>query len=136
MPGDLRRAFFDSNTLLYLISSDAEKSRRMETCLLDRGCISVQVLNEFANIARRKHRMVIGQIRPLLLELRQAVDVVPLTVAIHETGLDLAERYGFSTYDAMIIAAALDCGCDRVLSEDMHHGMIVESRLEIRNPFI
>lgn len=135
MPAEPRRQFFDTNTLLYLISEDAEKARRVEAYLYDRGCISVQVLNEFTNVARRKHRLEITQIRPLLHELRRAIDVVPVTIAIHEAGLELAERYRFSTYDAMIVAAALDSGCSILLSEDMQHGLKVDGRLEIRNPF-
>jgi predicted nucleic acid-binding protein len=135
MPAEPGRQFFDSNTLLYLISEDTEKARRVERRLFDRGCISVQVLNEFTNVARRKHGLTIAQIRPLLHEFRRAIDVVPVTIAIHEAGLTLAERYRFSTYDAMIAAAALDSGCSVLLSEDMHDGLSVEGRLEIRNPF-
>jgi predicted nucleic acid-binding protein len=135
MPAEQGRPFFDSNTLLYLISEDAEKARRVEFHLYDRGCISVQVLNEFTNVARRKHGLAIAQIRPLLHELRQAIDVVPVTIAIHELGLTLAERYRLSTYDAMIAAAALDSGCSVLLSEDLHHGLKIEKSLEIRNPF-
>jgi predicted nucleic acid-binding protein len=135
MPAESGRQFFDSNTLLYLISEDTEKARRVERHLYDRGCISVQVLNEFTNVARRKHRLEIAQIRPLLHELRRAIDVVPVTIAIHEAGLGIAERHRLSTYDAMIVAAALDSGCSVLLSEDMHHGLKVEGHLEIRNPF-
>lgn len=135
MPAEPERQFFDSNTLLYLISEDAEKAQRVERRLYDRGCISVQVLNEFTNVARRKHGLAIAQLRPLLLELRRAVDVVPVTIVIHEAGLALAERYKLSTYDAMIAAAALDSGCSILLSEDMHHGLKIGQRLEIRNPF-
>ena len=43
-------AFFDTSVLLYLLSSDAAKSDRVETLLADRGTISVQVLNEFAAV--------------------------------------------------------------------------------------
>jgi predicted nucleic acid-binding protein len=54
---------------------------------------------------------------------------------IHETGLKLAERYGFSTYDAMIAASALHAGCDTLWSEDMQHGMALAEGLRIVNPF-
>lgn len=136
MPVESGRHFFDSNTLLYLISEDTEKARRVEHHLYDRGCISVQVLNEFTNVARRKHRLTIAQIRPLLHAFRRAIDVVPVTIAIHEAGLTLAERYRFSTYDAMIAAAALDSGCSVLLSEDMQHGLKIEGGLQIQNPFL
>lgn len=136
MPADAGRFFFDSNTLLYLISTDAFKAGRTAADLETRGCISVQVLNEFTHVARRKHGLQVAQIRTILSEIRDAVDVVPLTLQVHELGLDLAERYSFSTYDAMIVAAALDSGCWTLLSEDMHHGLVVDGQLEIRNPFL
>jgi choline dehydrogenase-like flavoprotein len=60
-------------------------------------------------------------------------DVHPLTVEIHETGLRLADRYGFSTYDAMIAASALHAGCDTLWSED--HSMALNEGLRIANPF-
>jgi predicted nucleic acid-binding protein len=58
-----------------------------------------------------------------------------LTVEMHETGLDLAERYNLSTYDAMIAASALHAGCDRLWSEDLQHGMTLNGSLRIANPF-
>ncbi len=68
-------------------------------------------------------------------ELRGLLTVHPLNVETHETGLRLAERYGLSTYDAMIAASALDAGCDTLWSEDMQHGMALEEGLRIVNPF-
>jgi len=56
-------------------------------------------------------------------------------IKTHETGLELAERYGFSTYDAMIAASALDAGCDTLWSGDMQHGMILDEGLRIVDPF-
>jgi predicted nucleic acid-binding protein len=67
--------------------------------------------------------------------LRDLLTVHPLTVEVHETGLALAERYGFSTYDAMIAASALHAGCDTLWSEDMQHGMTLDEGLRIVDPF-
>lgn len=134
MPADVKAAFFDSNVLLYLISDQIAKSRHLDAYLARGGTISVQVLNEITNVARRKHDLGVDQVRPFLDRLRKTLDVVPVTVAIHETGLELIERYKFATYDAMIVAAASHAGCDVILSEDMQHGMIVGG-LRIINPF-
>jgi predicted nucleic acid-binding protein len=67
--------------------------------------------------------------------LRGLLTVHSVTVEIHETGLRLAERYGFSTYDAMIAASALRAGCDTLWSEDMQHGMALDEGLRVVNPF-
>ena len=95
----------------------------------------MQVLNELANVARRKMRLSWTETHALLTTLRGLLTVYPLTVETHETGLELAERYGFSIYDAMIAAAALHAGCDTLWSEDMQHGMVLDEGLRIVNPF-
>lgn len=61
--------------------------------------------------------------------------VVPVTIEIRDAGIALAERYTLSVYDAMIAAAALDAGCDRLWSEDMQHGLLIDNALRIANPF-
>ena len=99
-------SFFDSNVLVYLASGDAAKADRAETAVAAGGAISVQVLNEVANVARRKMRMSWADTHVFLNMLRGLLTVHPLAVETHETGLKLAERYGFSIYDAMIAAAA------------------------------
>lgn len=131
MPG----SFFDSNILVYLASGDAAKADRAEAVVAAGGAISMQVLNEVANVARRKMRMPWADIRTLLGLLRGLLTVQPLTLETHDTGLALAERYGLSTYDAMIAASALHAGCDTLWSEDMQDGMTFEGALRIVNPF-
>jgi predicted nucleic acid-binding protein len=132
MPG----SFFDTNVLVYLASGDAAKADRAEAILADGGAISVQVLNELTNVGRRKMRMSWPEIHAFLSSLRGLLTVHPITVETHEIGLTLAERYTLSTYDALIAASALEADCDRLWSEDMQHGLVVEGRLRIVNPFI
>jgi predicted nucleic acid-binding protein len=131
MPG----SFFDTNVLVYLASGDAAKADRAEAVIAAGGAISVQVLNEFTNVARRKMRMSWADLHAFLTLLRGLLTVHPLTLEVHETGLEFAERYGFSTYDAMIAASALHAGCDTLWSEDMQDGMVVGEGLKIINPF-
>ena len=54
--------------------------------------------------------------------------------AFYRRGLELQERYSLSFYDALIVAAALEAGCTRLLSEDLQDGLRIE-RLTIENPF-
>ena len=131
MPG----SFFDTNVLVYLASGDVAKADRAEATLAKGGSISVQVLNELANAARRKMQMSWDETHAFLNMLRGLLTVHPLTVETHETGLRLAERYGLSIYDSMIAASALDAGCDTLWSEDMQHGMKFDEGLRIANPF-
>jgi predicted nucleic acid-binding protein len=67
--------------------------------------------------------------------MRDLLTVHPVTVNTHEIGLGLAERYNLSIYDAMIAASALHAECDTLWSEDMQHGLAIDGRLRIINPF-
>jgi predicted nucleic acid-binding protein len=128
-------SFFDTNVLVYLASGDAAKADRAESAIAAGGSISVQVLNELANVARRKMRMSWDDTHAFLNTLRGLLTVHLITIETHETGLRLAERYGLSIYDSMIAASALGAGCDTLWSEDMQHGMKLDEGLRIVNPF-
>ncbi|MDN5850744.1 MAG: PIN domain-containing protein [Nitrococcus sp.] len=135
--GEVRReTFFDSNIPLYLLSDDAAKAQRAESLLIEGGVISVQVLNELARVMAGKYGMPWNEVRQTLQTLRRTCEVLPLTLETHELGLWLAERQGFAFFDALIVASALLAGCTVLYSEDFQHGIKVENRLTIRNPFI
>jgi predicted nucleic acid-binding protein len=132
MPG----SFFDTNVLIYLASADAAKADRAESLLAARGgTISVQVLNELTHVSRRKMRLSWDETQTFLTTIRDLVSVRPLSLEIHDAGLGLARRYGFSVYDAMIVASARDANCETLWSEDMQDGMMIDGDLRIVNPF-
>jgi predicted nucleic acid-binding protein len=127
--------FVDTNVLLYLLSDDEAKADRAEALLASRVVISVQVLNEFLNVARRKRGLPWPQVEQALADLQRFADVRPLTLATHRQGVVLAKRYQLNVYDAMIAAAALEAGCTTLVSEDFSNGQRFDGRLTIRNPF-
>ena len=102
--------FFDTSVLLYLLSNDTEKADRVETLLAEQGTISVQVLNEFAAVAIRKLKMPMSEVREILDTVRAVCDVKPVAIETHDRALAIVERYGFSLYDSLLIAAALLAG--------------------------
>ena len=129
------KVFIDSNVLLYLLSTDAKKADAAEAVLRAGGVISVQVLNEITNVTLKKLGMPWPDINQFLALLRSLCTVEPLTVETHDRGRAVAERYGLSVYDSMIVAAALIAGCTVLCSEDMQHGLLVDKRLRVVNPF-
>jgi len=133
MPG--AESFFDTNVLLYLLSEDKAKADRAEELIALGGVISVQVLNEFAAVASRKLAMSWGEIIDVLNPIRAICAIEPVTVVAHDRGVEIAKRYGFSFYDAMIVASALGAGCKTLYSEDFQDGQLVERQLRIRDPF-
>jgi predicted nucleic acid-binding protein len=130
------RPFFDTTVLIYAVSEGDPRAAVAENLLAAGGSISVQVLNEFASVARRKLTMSWKEIRDALAAVRALCEPpVPLTVKIHDTALEIAARYGYRIYDALILAAALDAECDILYSEDMQDGQKIGA-LTIRNPFV
>jgi predicted nucleic acid-binding protein len=129
------RPFFDTNILLYLLSSETAKADRAEALLADGGVISVQVLNEAASVMSRKLRMSWPEISEFLGTIRRLCRVEPLTSRTHEHGIALSERHGFSVYDAMILASALLADCDVLWTEDLQHRQCIDDRLTVLNPF-
>lgn len=127
--------FFDTNVVLYLLSADTAKADKAEDLIALGGAISVQVLNEFVAVASRKLRMPLAEVREVLSQIRAVCKVEPMTTETHERALNIAERYGLSIYDALIVAAALLAGCTTLFSEDMQDGQVIDQQLTIRNPF-
>ena len=127
--------FFDTNVLLYLLSADNARADRAEELLANGGVISVQVLNEFAAVGSRKLGMSWSEITEALDSVRAICEIEPVTVATHDRAIEIAGRYGYSIYDATIVASALMAGCKTLYSEDLQDEQVVEKRLTIRNPF-
>jgi predicted nucleic acid-binding protein len=128
-------SFIDSNILLHLASNDPVKADKAEQLIAAGGAISVQALNEIANVARRQMQMSWPETHTFLDTLQRHLTVHPITLETFHTGLELAERYGLSTHDSTIAAAALAAGCETLLSEDMPDGLRINGRLRITNPF-
>lgn len=128
--------FIDTNILVYLASDDERKAGIAQGLLSDGGVISVQVLNELTNVARRKMKLSWQETNEFLYLIRSFTTVEPLTLQTHELGLELAARYSLSVYDAMIISSGLLAGCNTLLSEDMQNGLKVADKMTIQNPFM
>ena len=131
MPG----SFLDSNVILYLASGQQAKADRAEELVGSGGTISVQVLNEIANVARRKMGMSWVETRDFLSMVRSLLKVEPVTIETHDAGTHLAEVYRLSVYDAMIASAALLAECDTLFSEALQDGLLIDGRLRVTNPF-
>ncbi len=129
------RPFFDTNVILYAFREGDTRREVAENLLAAGGALSVQVLNEFVAVARRKLDKSWEEVRRALDILRVfCPEHVPLTVEIHGQAVHIAERYGYSIFDSLIIAAALHVGSRTLYSEDMRDGQTIDG-LTIRNPF-
>jgi predicted nucleic acid-binding protein len=129
------KRFLDTNVILYLLSSDAAKADRAEVLLANGGTVSVQVLNEAVSVMTRKLKMGLDEVDEILAGIRHFCHVEPVTIEIHNGARAIMRRYGFSIYDSLIIAAAINAGCETLYSEDLQDGQKVGASLTIINPF-
>jgi predicted nucleic acid-binding protein len=128
------KAFFDSNVLIYAYSTDRRRDRAIDVVAAG-GMISAQVLNEFTNVLRNKQKQDWPIIELAVASIRrQFPEIAPLSAETHAAALALARDHGLAFYDALIVAAALEAGCETLFSEDMQDGRAI-SGLTIRNPF-
>ena len=129
-------AFFDTNLLVHAALQPDPRSERARGLLARGGAVSVQVLNEFANVAGRKLRRPWPEVAQALSDIRALCPPpLPITLATHEAALGIAGRLGYGFYDSLTIASALEAGCATLYSEDMQDGQAIEGALTIRDPF-
>ena len=128
--------FLDTNILVYAHREGDYRTTIARQVLFEGGVVGVQVLNEFASVARAK----LGFSWP---QVQEAIDNIlilcpapmPLSIEIHLNALGLSKRYGFSIWDGLIVAAAIEAKCSALLTEDLQHGQVVEG-VRIENPFL
>ncbi len=132
--------FLDTNIIVYMLDDTDELKRNRAEELVrtsiatGAGCISYQVVQETLNVATRRLGFSADDARSLLANVLEPLWTVQPSRELYERGLALHSRYGFSFYDSMIVAGALQSGCVRLYSEDLQHGQQIRS-LTIENPF-
>jgi predicted nucleic acid-binding protein len=125
--------FLDTNILVYALLDAGEKSERALQ-LLPRAIISVQVLNELANVARKKAGLSWSETADLTKAVAKLATVESLTLDIHLAGIELSSKLALNVYSSMIVAAAISARCETLYTEDMQHGQSIDS-IMICNPF-
>jgi len=127
-------AFFDTNILVYAQQAGG-KADRARALLAGGGKLSVQVLNEFTAVSRRKQGKEWREIGEAISDLLTLVEPpLALTLDLHAAARALAEDHRLSFYDASIVASAIEADCKVLFSEDMQHGRTIGG-LTIANPF-
>lgn len=134
--------FLDTNVLVYTFDKTAPEKQAVAQQLLERalsgeGCISFQVIQEFLNLALRKFDppLTAAQAKRYLQTTLEPLCLIYADVDLYQRALDVRERWRFSFYDSLIVAAALEADCTILYSEDLQHNQKVEA-LTIINPFL
>ncbi len=131
------KTFLDTNIVVYLYSGDEPEKRASALALLELSnpVVSTQVLSELANTLSRKFSLSFDVVAQAVAEVSDACNVVPVMPDTIAQALALAQKYRYSYYDSLILAAAMSAGCETLATEDMQQGQTIEGSLTIRNPF-
>ena len=131
------KAFFDTNVLIYAIARNDPRAASAEMLLAGGGIVSIQILNEFIAVVRRKLAMPWKDVTEALAVIRTLCPgPVPITLETHEAAVRIAKQYGYGIYDALVAATAIRAGCIILYSEDLQHRQVIDGRLTVRNPFV
>ena len=132
----LAKDFLDTNVLIYAVAKNDSRAAKAEALLASGGLVSVQSLNEVVSVARRKLGMSWKEVKEFLKLIGiLCPKPVPVSLDTHQAALAIAEKYRYGIYDALIISAAIEAGCETLYSEDLLDGQIINRQLTIRNPF-
>ena len=128
--------FLDTNILVYAHREGDYRTAIARQVLFQGGVVGVQVLNEFASVARAKLGFPWSQVQEAINNILILCPAPrPLSIDTHLRALGLSNRYGFSIWDGLIVAAAIEAKCSTLLTEDLQHGQVVDG-LRIENPFL
>jgi predicted nucleic acid-binding protein len=121
---------------VYAVAQDDPRSQSAEELISAGGTVSVQILNEFAAVVRKKTKMPWREVHLALESVKVLCpNPLPITIDTHKQALAIAEKYGYRIYDALIVASALEARCAILYSEDMQDGQVINGKLTVRNPF-
>jgi predicted nucleic acid-binding protein len=129
------RIFLDSNVVIYALGMDQVKKRISVDLLNQHPFISVQVVNEVVNVSIKKLKMANSEAYEIGRMLINKCNIVSLNERTVLKGFEISERYRFSFWDSLIIAAALENECSILYTEDLHHNQSIEEEMIIKNPY-
>ena len=127
----------DTNIFLYLRDIDSPEKQKKANNLIDfLPVVSSQVVSEYLNVSKRLLRLPKEQILDICLDDLEGCSIHSVTLSTLRLARKLISIYDFQLFDSIIVASALEAGCEILYSEDFQHNQLVENRLRIINPFI
>ncbi len=129
--------FIDTNILVYCYTDDEQVKQQKASDIANNpdAFISTQVLTELSNTLKKKFKLDWQAVENVISEVSTGFNVYVNKPATIERACRVADKYKYSFYDSLIIAAALSSNCKTLYSEDMQDGQVIENSLTIVNPF-
>lgn len=128
--------FIDSNIGLYILDRETSKFSIAKMLLQQKPNISTQVVAENLNVCLKKFKQTRAFSLAHARSLAEACEVHAIKPSTLTLALSVFDRYGYTIFDSLIIASALQANCSTLYSEDLHHGQVIEGKIKIVNPFV
>jgi predicted nucleic acid-binding protein len=130
------KSTLDTNVLIYAFGKQDDDRKIIAKEIITKcNIISLQVVNETVYVLLKKFNFTLPEVESIVQFMKQKFVISDLSTNTLDQTIKIANRYGFSFWDSMMIASALNNHCSILFSEDMHHNQIIEDRLQIINPF-
>jgi predicted nucleic acid-binding protein len=127
----------DTNVLVYYHETkDEAKQRIAQGLMAKKPIVSAQVVSEYINVAKRKWKANKFELMKQCVETLEKCSIYAVQVSTLKLAESLMRRYDFQIFDSIVVASALEADCNILFSEDMQHNLMVNGRLQIRNPFL
>lgn len=127
----------DTNVLIYSLDQSNMVKQKSAIAILDQNpYIFSQNMSELINVLRYKWKIKKSDCEFLVKQILDVCTFLPTSKDVYLNAFDLVRKYNFQLFDAIIAASALECGCGILYTEDMQHGLLIEARLKIKNPFL
>jgi predicted nucleic acid-binding protein len=127
---------FDTNVLIYAFGKQDDNRKLIAKSVISKcNIVSLQVVNEAVYVLQRKFKMPPNEISKVIDFLKLNFVISDLNIIILDKTVEISSRYGFSFWDSMMVASALDNYCSILYSEDMQSDQIIDGRMQIINPF-
>jgi predicted nucleic acid-binding protein len=126
----------DTNILIYAFGKQDDDRKQIAKEIITKcNIISLQVVNETVYVLLKKFKFQHSEVDSVINFMRQNFIISDLNIRTLDQTIKISARYGFTFWDSMILASALENNCSVLYSEDMHHNQIIEGSLQIINPF-
>src|SRR5450759_2250854 len=126
----------DTNILIYAFGKQNDARKQIAKEIITKcNIISLQVVNETIYVLLKKFKFPHNELEKVIEFMKQNFVISDLNIATLDQTVKIAAQYGFSFWDSMMVASALNNNCSILYSEDLQHSQIIEDRLQIINPF-
>ncbi len=132
----INKIALDTNILIYLYGENEEKRSISELLLAENPLIASQVVSEFINVSKRLLKLPKAELLHLVRRVFLNCKIANFTDVTLLMAEELAGRYNFQVFDAIIVASAIENECNILYSEDMQHNLIIDKKLKIVNPYL